>query len=117
MNLLVIKLVFVLAFILLAGGIIILIWRKANKKRLTRLVLDRIVSFSFVLGFTNLFLIFARQENLIFFKFRFWWIIYFGGGFVWLFFIVRYWLVVLPQERKKQLAKEKFEQYFSRSKK
>ena len=111
------KLILFLVFILLVGGIIILIWRKANQKRLTRLVLDRVISFSFVLGLTGLFLFFARQENIALFNFRFWWIIYFVGGLIWLLFIIHYWIVVLPQERKKQLTKGKFEQYLPQSKK
>ena len=111
------KLILGFTLFLLAAGTVVLIWKKVGRNQLIKVSLNKITWFFFTLGIINLFLIFARQENIRLFNLRGCWLIYFVGGIVWLVLIIRYLVVILPRQQASRLTQEKFERYLPKSKK
>lgn len=104
--------------ILFSIGAIITLWLKV-KKRIDAIFLaglSRLLAFFLTIGLLGWFFYFCRQEGVYLLSRRFWLLGLTLGAIIWLLFLAKYLLVVLPQQRKKFKVKQEFEKYLPKKK-
>ncbi len=109
----------VLFLLYLVLGVISLILSRTMKKKKPYYLkpLRKFYTYFFTLGSTGLILFFFRQERVYLFNLRFWLLLWFVVGLVWLFFIIRYLILDLPDEKRRMRELEVYRRYLPKKKK
>jgi len=105
---------FAIILFLIAGVVSWIFIKKNNQDVLTRRFWQKIQTFCFAIGAIAWILVFARQQRIIFIGMPFFFILFFICALMWLFFIIKYLVITIPQRKKEQQAKAAKEKYLNR---
>lgn len=101
--------IFALAIILGSASLFFL--KKYQDNKLVKKVWSKFMSWGYSAGLIGLLLIFFRQQKAPYFGMRIIMALWLAVVAVWLFFILKFWLLEVPKIKKEQQRKEELRKY------
>jgi len=103
-------LVFFAVFVV-AGLVVLAVKKIKAREKYQAKILSRYVSLFLTLGLSGWLWTLLRYEKVFVFAARFWFLVWVIGGVIWLYFILKYQVKVVPLARKQAEERKMFNKY------
>ncbi len=103
--------------LIVLAGIIIKIYKEIKKgEKFQAKLLEKIISLCIVMGVLGILLTWLRYERVQILSARFWLIVWLIVTLIWLYPIVKYYLKVVPEAKKRSEEKKLYSKYLPKKK-
>jgi len=99
------------AMFLVAAVIIKIVQQVKKLEKYQDKMLEKLISFFTGLGVIGLLITWTRYERVLVFSSRYWLLVWLAAAIIWLYPIMKYWIKIMPEAKKRSEEKKAFQKY------